>query len=301
MMSVVIPTYGREAQAVRLLTQLIDQDFPKTHYEIILVDQTGYNSLQLQQLVASETVLVKHLKLPFPSIARAWNVGIQTASGDVVIFLDDDVCIDPSFIQSHYSIYSESSDVVGVAGQVLAKNAEPRSNKHWFSTLPQVGWCFFPLSYACQASIDVARGCNFSFLREVAVRVGGIDENYEKTAHCFEPEFCFRLKTAGKILFDPRPRVVHESHPSGGIRSVGMDERLMSDFEGAVYLMLKHILICWWPLFLFSEFRRNFFKKDNDMNFNRFLKHLGVFFRSVGGAIKKIQHGPKYYFKLHHD
>lgn len=290
--TVVIPTYRREEQATRILSQLLCQDFPKSDYEIILVDQTGYSGSQFNQLVANKTVSVKHLTLHFPSIARAWNVGIQAALGEIVVFLDDDVFINSNFVRNHCLIYSEFSNVVGVAGQVLAANEKPRTKKHWISSVSKIGWCFFPLSYANQEYIDSARGCNFSFRKEAAINAGGIDENYQKTSHCFEPEFCFRLRKYGRVLFDPRPQVVHEACSSGGIRSVKIDERLQSDIEGILYFMIKHMPFYWWPLYIVSELRRDIFKQYSLISF----KFQSIFWHAVKSTAVKMLSGPKYYF-----
>ena len=53
-----------------------------------------------------------------PSLTRQRNLGIDDSSGDVVVFLDDDVSVPSRLFAELQEVYDESS-VVGATGKVI--------------------------------------------------------------------------------------------------------------------------------------------------------------------------------------
>ena len=65
-------------------------------------------------------------------------------------------------------------------------------------------------------------GCNFSVRRDVALALGGFDENFVKVAYRFEAEFAYRLRRAGhRIYYQPAACIHHLKVTTGGTRSFG--------------------------------------------------------------------------------
>jgi GT2 family glycosyltransferase len=65
-------------------------------------------------------------------------------------------------------------------------------------------------------------GGNFSIRKQVALDLGGFDENFVKVAYRFEAEFAERLlATRARILFQPTASVIHLKIATGGTRSFG--------------------------------------------------------------------------------
>jgi GT2 family glycosyltransferase len=63
-------------------------------------------------------------------------------------------------------------------------------------------------------------GCNFSIDREVALEIGGFDENFWRAAYRFEAEFAYRLIKAGhSIGYEPHALLYHLKSPDGGTRA----------------------------------------------------------------------------------
>jgi hypothetical protein len=65
-------------------------------------------------------------------------------------------------------------------------------------------------------------GCNFSVRTEVALGLGGFDENFVRVAYRFEADFAHRYRTGGrKIWFEPRASLHHLKVSAGGTRTYG--------------------------------------------------------------------------------
>lgn len=109
--SIVIPTYQRRdivCDAVRSLTAL---DYPGGVEIIVVVDGSTDGTGEALAEIAS----------PFPiriveqanrGAAGARNRGVSEASGDIILFLDDDMISDPDLLGQHAKMYRDGADAV---------------------------------------------------------------------------------------------------------------------------------------------------------------------------------------------
>ena len=125
---------------------LLAQSHPP--YEIIIVDQTeSHDEVTRQTLTeweAEGSIRRLHQKELNASLAR--NAGALAATGQVLLFLDDDIEIEPDFIAAHVRNYADPK-IVAVSGQVL------EGRRHVLNDLPAAakndtfGWLYFPQNY----------------------------------------------------------------------------------------------------------------------------------------------------------
>ena len=88
--SVVIPTYNRPSQLRECLEALADQDYPRTAFEVIVVDDGSTESLRgIDDLFRAKLPLV-FLRQQNAGPASARNTGAQHAKGRYIAFTDDD-------------------------------------------------------------------------------------------------------------------------------------------------------------------------------------------------------------------
>lgn len=211
--SVVIPTYGREQVLLDTVTHLLHLNPAPT--EIVIVDQTPKHEENIERILKNlqQTGKIRWLRLVEPSITHAMNVGLSEAQHDVVLFLDDDIVPDANLIAAHADAQSRNGCNI-VAGQVLQPGEEPL-------TLEQESGVFRFCSARTQHITEIMGG-NFSIKRELALRLGGFDENFVHVAYRFEAEFANRAMQAGeKILFEPAASIRHLKAMAGGTRSYG--------------------------------------------------------------------------------
>lgn len=124
-LSVVIPTYNRLPILEKCLRALEQQFYhdPIINYEVVLVDDGSTDG--------TLTWFAEH-QLEFPHVrlfcqshqgpATARNLGVEQAKGDIIIFIDSDLVVTETFLQSHANTLAEAyktSETVFTYGRVI--------------------------------------------------------------------------------------------------------------------------------------------------------------------------------------
>jgi GT2 family glycosyltransferase len=231
--SVVIPTYRRERVLLDSIGYLLRQEWQPT--EILVTDQTEKHDPSTNEALEAwdREGQVRWIRLSRPSITHAMNTGLAQAHGDIVVFLDDDIIPDARLLSAHVLAHSDGSCNI-VAGQVVQPGeAELRE-------LDEDGE--FRFCSGKRRWVEELMGGNFSVRREVALALGGFDENFVHVAYRFEAEFCDRALAAGeRILFEPAASIRHLKVAEGGTRTYGHHLTTIrpSHAVGAYYYLLR--------------------------------------------------------------
>jgi GT2 family glycosyltransferase len=201
--SVVVPSYGRPDRIRRLLGNLFEQkcDFK---YEIIVVDDGSPEPIEptIPDLLERSPVPIKCARKENGGPASARNHGAKIATGEYVIFIDDDMSVPPDLLQAHIDSQRE---VGGGFINCMFKwqiDSPSKSFTKWYSRqtdtwvaalhkdLESNSGTVFKAEHASSLT-----GCNLSVKREDYLRLGGIDEEYEHYG-CEDQDLGLR---AGKI------------------------------------------------------------------------------------------------------
>jgi glycosyltransferase involved in cell wall biosynthesis len=115
--SIVIPTYNRLPILQKCLRamelQTIDPQLV-TDYEIVVVDD-GSTDGTIEWLKTSATELphVKIYEQAHQGASAARNLGVEQAHGDTIIFIDSDLVVTPTFLQSHAEELVQGQKILG--------------------------------------------------------------------------------------------------------------------------------------------------------------------------------------------
>jgi GT2 family glycosyltransferase len=227
-LSVVVPTYRREAVLVDTVQALLRQSAVP---EIVVVDQTERHEQETQRQLEQWDAegKISWQRLSVPSIPSAMNHGLLRATGEVVLFLDDDIVPDPHLIEAHRSAHA-ARDCAVIAGRVI----QPW---HADGSVAMTGFA------ATEArDCDEFMGGNFSIRRDFALRLGGFDERFVGVAYRFEAELAARIRCAGgRIRFEPAACLRHLKASAGGTRTFGDHLRSASALHsvGEYYFLLR--------------------------------------------------------------
>jgi GT2 family glycosyltransferase len=231
--SIIIPTHNRSLSLLRLLDALSVQTYPVSLLEILVVADgcTDDTATIVQRYVAPFTV--RFLHQPQKGAATARNYGAASATGRVLIFIDDDVEPVPPFVAAHVEAHSTEPNVVAVGYLPLGLDGRTDffsigARSWWenqFLAMRQPGYRFL---YR-----NLFSG-NFSLEAELFRKTGGFDcnlprrEDYEFGIRLMKADASFTF-TAGALAYH------HEtSDVPGSLR------RIFDEGQGDVLIGLKH-------------------------------------------------------------
>ena len=128
-LSVIIPVYNNSSGLRKVLWSLVNQDFDKILYEIIVSDNGSTDkTLDVAKEYADEyPQLVRYvIENKIQSSYAARNKGIIISKGKILVFTDADCIADKDWLKNGFSSMTQSS-VSMVAGRIkfTYKNSEP--------------------------------------------------------------------------------------------------------------------------------------------------------------------------------
>lgn len=181
----------------------------------VVVDQNP----GLQERLASLPDAVQLMSTPRQGNSEGRNVGIRSATSDVVAFVDDDAAVEPAWLERMMDVFEADDELVGAGGAVVPKFLEGR---RWLpDELLWVVGCTYAGHRTDAGPIRNPIGCNMAYRREALLQVGAFATEYgkqgDKLVICDETELCLRLEGAfgeGRITFVPDARVLHNVPPT---------------------------------------------------------------------------------------
>ncbi len=227
--SVVVVTYNREESLCQTLACLVNQQ--PAPREILVVDQSQQHDRATQQFLDQlrESERITYLHQAEPNAQKARNTAIRAASGSVLLFVDDDISAGSDLVGNHWKNYIADPGLTAVCGFYTEPGESPLDVFPSDCEDPVTGWIYFPHCYTRRTSCDSLATCNGSIRREVAIRVGGFDENYTYT-HLDDTDFSARLRQLGvKAIHDPEAQLVHLKEMRGGKRPGQVNQYVIAD------------------------------------------------------------------------
>jgi len=236
--SIIIPTYKRNEMLRKTLSNIVS--FERQYHELIVVDQTKEHDPQTRQYLDNliSGGKIKYIYEAYPNLPNARNVGIVKASGDIVLFFDDDIEINENTIPSHVSGFSEQN-IGCVTGKVTIQNANQTGNKVLENkgTLKKIIKTLFFIFLRRKAAYvgrlgvlsnfsgdrilpsDTCIGCNMSFRRDVFVKCGFFDVEFSGNAVREDTDMSVRLRRNGyKIVYI----IIREEQEPPPVKHTGM-------------------------------------------------------------------------------
>ncbi len=214
-LTIVIPTYNRKEILKKCLNALFRQTYPKSEYEIIVVDDGSTDGTEelVKSMMNNFNYRLRYYKLQHrrgPAAAR--NLGVKYASGKICLFLDDDVEASEWVVEEHVNCHKKFGNNVACLGYTKCHPAleftpfmkyisnigpylDPSSIKDNLEDLP--------FNYFVTANISVSR--------TRLLEAGLFDEDFYPAYE--DEELGYRLKQRGlKIIFGHKA-VAYHSHP----------------------------------------------------------------------------------------
>lgn len=179
--SVVVPTYERPEKLDVALESLLDQT--ADDYEVVVVDD-GSDSREQQTVLDrfENRERVEILRQANAGPAAARNRGWREASGDVVLFTDDDCIAPDDWVDSLVAGFEEGVAAVGgplvPRTELLTSNVFARAHKF----RDEMAYGVPRKSVRGREGLDVAGTANVAYRRSVLAEVDGFDESFPLAA-----------------------------------------------------------------------------------------------------------------------
>jgi GT2 family glycosyltransferase len=199
--TVLIPTVDRYPYLLTLLEQLRQQTVPP--HEVIVVDQTAQQRRTTNFESRFPDLPLRVITLDRAGQCSSRNAGLEAATGDYILFLDDDDEIPSDLIERHLrNLHRFRSDVSsGVAAEVGA------------GPLPE--------AFTFMRASDVFPTNNTLVARDVLARSGLFDLAFDRGARA-DHDLGTRIYLSGAFMvMDPDISVLHHHAPQGGLRLHG--------------------------------------------------------------------------------
>jgi succinoglycan biosynthesis protein ExoA len=218
--TIVMPIRNEEIYIERSLGAVLRQDYLPGRLEILIVDGMSTDTTReiIRRMIKdkredtnSRCPIVMLIDNPDRFVTKALNIGVQQASGEVIILVGGHCEIAPNYVQRCVEVLQATeAECVGGPMMTVGETWIARTIALAQSTFFGVGGVAFRTGRAKPGYVDtVAFG---AYRREIFEAIGGFDEELVRNQ---DDEFNFRLtQSGGKIWLDPSIRSVYYSRAS---------------------------------------------------------------------------------------
>jgi len=121
LVSIVIPTYKRARALPRVIGSALNQTFPASQYEVLIVDNNSPDDTAdvIEGIAREHPGRVRRLFETRQGVSYARQAGIDQARGDIVAFFDDDVRVARDWVATIVEALDAHPEVQCVGGRVL--------------------------------------------------------------------------------------------------------------------------------------------------------------------------------------
>ncbi len=214
--SIIIANYNGQEFLADCLESILKSDY--SDFEVILVDNNSTDdSVEIIRNQFPQAKLIINKKnLGF---SRANNIGIEQASGDAYLLINNDTIIKPDLVKvlSNELFSSEKIGIVGPKIYFLEKGKDLENQKTiWFAG-GKIDWQKAKSWHISRnkddykdekKEVDFITGCTLMIKKEVVEKIGLLEKKF--FAYYEDADWCQRAKKAGyKVLYIPFGGVWH--------------------------------------------------------------------------------------------
>ncbi len=285
--SVIIPVYNRANVIGGCLDSLMEQSYPSEKIEIIIADDGSTDHIK----DVAHKYPVKLVRQPHTGMPAARNLGIKHASGEIIVFFDDDTIVDKDWIKSAVEVYAKYDNVGGVTGKIkdvplqkikkgifgkiMKVYAKVFGISGFFVALDGIGEVlptgftvtnFHEVEKECK--VEILSGCNMSFHKKAMEEVGLFDNEY--IAYYDDHDYSCRVSKKGYNLYaTPKALVDHLVTPVNReeLHRVKYHQLLSQKsffyknvYEGSLIRRFRHLLAhaaLFFPILVYSILGKN--------------------------------------------
>ncbi len=210
-LSIIICTYNRDKHIRRALESLVHQDFDRSAYEIIVVDNNSTDKTDeiIHQFKQEHPQYqIQLAKEPRQGLSYARNKGLTLAKGDYVSYIDDDGIARNDYVRQIHQYMEQFSNDVAFGGKVLPKYEKGKAPA-WMSPYIERIISIVDLGEEVKVLKKIYPvGCNMFFKKSVLEEIGGFNTALKLRS---DDKYIFlKIRESGyRVLYLPKVVVWH--------------------------------------------------------------------------------------------
>lgn len=202
-LSIITATYNRQQKLQDLVKKLSKQTIPTDEYEVIVVDDGSPDKISIPiDFQPKNFKLIRFERNQERSVAR--STGVEAARGRILIFIDDDLILQPDFLEQHLRAQEEWENLLAIGKIVLPpeKLSEPGIRFRQELEMNEI-----PLTRGLVDKPNFATAANMSIRRDIFQELGGFNPDIKGIE---DQEFALRhTALGGNIAFLPEAIAIH--------------------------------------------------------------------------------------------
>jgi glucosyl-dolichyl phosphate glucuronosyltransferase len=212
--TVAIPTYNRAKFLRQTLAGLAQQNYPRDQFEVLVIDNNSPDDTRaVVASFAGARPAPRYLREERQGLDFARNRAIVEARGDIIVFADDDILLEPDWLTQLTAPFAADTHarIGAVGGEVIPVFPD--------GLPPWVAEWHAPLAFRADAGPLPAQqspmGANLALPRWVFEKLGPFHTALDRTAGNYfsggDSEMIRRVRDAGlEVWFAPRAAVKHQ-------------------------------------------------------------------------------------------
>lgn len=174
--SVIITTFNRAKTIPMCMDSLIKQNFPKSDYEIIIINNNSSDETEevIEKYINDNPdTNIKYYFIPKPGQVYARQIGILAAQNEILSFTDDDGILCPDWLKEIAEVFELNKEAVGVAGKIIIRWDE--TPPEWINNYENF---LGKLNYGDEIKYETGlymNAGNLSIKKDVLIEVGGFN------------------------------------------------------------------------------------------------------------------------------
>lgn len=196
--SIIVPAFNAERTLAACLESLVSQRYPKSQYEILVVDNNSRD--RTASIIRSYGAMYLSETTQQSSYA-ARNAGLRHATGEIIAFTDADCVADADWLANAVGCFGDAG-VGGVAGKIGNVSPVTTVQEYLQDALAQEGALGHPY-------LPYAQTANVLYRHEVLKRVGAFEAGWTSGG---DADIAWRMQrsTAYRLVYCESAIVTHQ-------------------------------------------------------------------------------------------